>query len=177
MYAGHAAIALYAKSRRTRISLALLVPVAFAPDWIEWVLSVPAGVVTERDRFLSHALVSVVPCAIAVALVYWLVAGRRDASPRLADAAAVCCVYLSHWCADFITGIKPTWSGGPMVGLAFYSHPWWDAALECALVLGCWWEYRRSLPPPSRLREIGWVIPGSLVVLELISAFLQQPIR
>ena len=38
MYAGHAGIALYAKSRAQRVPIALLVPVAFAPDWIQWTL-------------------------------------------------------------------------------------------------------------------------------------------
>src|SRR4051812_11176780 len=33
VYAGHAALAMFAKGVRPRISLALLVPVAFAPDW------------------------------------------------------------------------------------------------------------------------------------------------
>jgi hypothetical protein len=176
VYAGHAAIALYAKSRRTRISLAVLVPVAFAPDWIEWILTSTTNYVTTgRDRFLSHALVFVVPCAVVVGLLYWLIAARRGAT--VVDAAVLATVYLSHWAADFITGIKPTWPGGPNVGLMLYSHTWWDAALECALVLVCWWAYQRSLPPPSRRREVGWIIPGSLLVLELISALLQQPVR
>lgn len=173
MYAGHAALALLAKSRRRRISLALLVPIAFAPDWIEWLLSSGSTVVTDRDRFLSHSLVSVVPCALAVGLLYWLF--RRGAGVTLADAATVCAVYLSHWAADFITGIKPTWSGGPMVGLMFYTHTWPEALMECALVLLCWWAYRRSLPEASRRREMGWVIPASLVGLEIVSALLQQP--
>lgn len=175
MYAGHAAIALYAKSRRPRVPLALLVPVAFAPDWIEWLLSTGTGVPGEREKFLSHALVSVVPCAIVVALIYWAVAAPRGA--RLGDAAVVCAVYLSHWAADFITGMKPTWPGGPMVGLMLYNHVVWDALLECALVLLCWWAYRRSLPPASRRREIGWMIPGVLLALEVASALLQQPMR
>jgi hypothetical protein len=175
VYAGHAAIALYAKSRRPRISLAVLVPVAFAPDWIEWLLASTTYVTTARDRFVSHALVSVVPCAIVVALLYWLIRARRGAT--VVDAAVLCCVYLSHWAADFITGMKPTWNGGPTVGLMLYSHVWWDAALEGALVLVCWWAYQRSLPAPSRRREVGWVVPGSLLVLELVSALLQQPLR
>jgi hypothetical protein len=174
VYAGHAAFALFAKSRRARISLALLVPVAFAPDWIEWILSSGSTVVTDQDRFLSHALVSVVPCALAVGFVYWLL--RRGAGSTMADAATVCAVYLSHWAADFITGIKPTWRGGPTVGLMFYNHTWPEAATECALVLLCWWAYHRSLPPASRRREIGWLIPVSLIVLEIVSALLQQPL-
>jgi len=174
VYTGHAAIALFAKSRRKRISLALLVPAAFGPDWIEWVLSGGTTVVTEHDRFLSHALVNVAGCAMVVALAYWIL--RRRQGITSADAATVFAVYISHWVLDVITGMnKPTWPGGPTFGLMFYSHVWWEAATECALVLVCWYAYHRSLPPPSRRREIGWVIPASLIGLELVSALLQQP--
>jgi hypothetical protein len=30
--------------------------------------------------------------------------------------------YVLHWPADFITGHKPTWPGGPIVGLDLYTH-------------------------------------------------------
>src|SRR5829696_6609090 len=107
MYAGHAALALLAKARRPRVPLALLVPLAFAPDWVEGI----AAALGRHNRMISHSLVSVGIGATLFAAIYWLV--TRSA----ADAAAVRLTYVSHWPADFITGIKPTWPGGPMVGL------------------------------------------------------------
>jgi len=173
VYAGHASFALLAKSRRQRVSLALLVPVAFAPDWIEWVLAGRTTVVTTQDKFLSHALVFVIPCALVVGLVYWLL--RRDRGINATDALTVSAVYLSHWAADFFTAIKPTWRGGPMVGLMLYRYVWPEALAECLLIVVCWLVYKRSLPAESRKREIAWVVPISLLVLELASAALHQP--
>lgn len=160
MYAGHAAIALLAKGKRPRVPLALLVPVAFAPDWIEWICAAFGN----RNPQISHSLVSVGIGATLVALIYG--AARRDWS----GAFAVALTYASHWPADFLTGLKPTWPGGPTVGLYWYARPVYDLSIEILLIAAAWIAYRRSLPPESERRQMAWLVPGGLVVMQL--AFL-----
>jgi hypothetical protein len=160
VYAGHAGLAILAKAARPRIPMALLVPVAFAPDWIEWMLQA-FGL---RDRALSHSLVSVGIGATVVALAYYLATRLRS------EAVVVWLAYLSHWPADFLTGLKPTWPGGPTVGLFLYSRPMVDALLEISVILLCWIAYRRSLPAVARNRLLGLLVPAGLIAMHL--AFL-----
>ena len=160
MYAGHAALALFAKAKRPRVPLALLVPVAFAPDWIEWIFSAFG----HRNQQISHSLISVGIGAPLVALIYG--ATQRDWS----GALAVWLTYASHWAADFLTGRKPTWPNGPMVGLYLYTKPAVDATIEFAVIAVCWFVYRQSLPRESRQRMVGWLIPVGLVAMHI--AFL-----
>jgi len=165
VYAGHAALALLAKGIRPRISLAVLVPVAFGPDWIGWILSA-----TGRDpRVLSHSLVSVAICATIVALVYW------SFTREPVDACFVWLTYASHWPADFLTGWKPTWPGGPDVGLLIYDNPVLDMLVESSLVVLCWLVYRRSLPRENRNRRLSYLIPVGLCAMQIGSYAIQSP--
>jgi hypothetical protein len=138
---GHVGFALLTRTARPRLSLALLVPIAYGPDIIEVALQA----IGNRNRILSHSLISVGLMATVVSLAVLL--GRRSR----ADAVAVWLLYVSHWPADFITGLKPTWPGGPEVGLQLYDHLWWDAALELALLAACWIVYRKLSPPSDRM--------------------------
>lgn len=165
MYAGHAAIALLAKGLRPRVPLAVLVPVAFGPDWIEWTLTL-AG---RPNRILSHSLVSVVLCATLVGITYWMF------SRNARDAGVVWLTYFSHWPADFVTAVKPTWPGGPDVGLGLYAHPVADILVECAVVVVCWLVYRRSLPPAGRSSRIGLLIPLGLMTMQVGFHVIQEP--
>lgn len=165
MYAGHAALALLAKGKRPRIPIAVLVPVAFAPDWIEWVLQ---GFGIEY-RMWSHSLVSVAIGATVLAGLYWL------ATRAGTDALVVALTYCSHWPADYITGFKPTWPGGPWVGLLLYRNPLTDVVLECALIVACWFVYRASLPAVSRRRAIAFLVPLGLVGMQIGFAAMQSP--
>ncbi len=158
MYAGHAAIATYVKGVRPRISLALLIPVAFAPDWIEWL----GDAVHYQNRMLSHSLVSVGIGATLVAAIYALV------TRELGDACWLWMTYASHWAADFITGHKPTWPGGPEVGLSLYDHAVWDTLLESAIVVVCWRVYLRTIPNEARRRGDVWIAPAGLIVLQIL---------
>jgi membrane-bound metal-dependent hydrolase YbcI (DUF457 family) len=160
VYAGHAALAILAKSKRPRVPVALLVPIAFAPDWIEWV----SDWLGYHNRELSHSLVSVGLGATLVALVYYLSTRARP------DAVAVWLTYVSHWPADFITGLKPTWPGGPTVGLFIYARPALDGTIEGVVVLLCWLFYRQSLPRPARNRAVGLLVPLGLIAMQI--AFL-----
>lgn len=165
MYAGHAALAMFAKGVRPRISIAVLVPVAFAPDWVEWILAVSG----RENRLVSHSLVSIAIAASVVALVYWAF------SKSALDAAAVWLTYASHWPADFITGYKPTWPGGPVVGLGMYAHPVADIVIECVVILVCWLVYRRSLPPRVQRSSIAWAMPVGLMAMQIAFYAIQKP--
>ena len=165
MYAGHAALALFAKAKRPRVPLVLLVPLAFAPDWVELI----AAAFGRHNRMISHSLVSVGIGATLFAVTYLL------ATRSAADAAAVWLTYVSHWPADFITGIKPTWPGGPMVGLHLYQHPIWDVVLETVLVVVAWLVYRRSLKPEVQKRSVAALIPLGLIAIQIGFAALQYP--
>jgi membrane-bound metal-dependent hydrolase YbcI (DUF457 family) len=166
VYAGHAAIALLVKGVRPRIPLAVLVPVAFAPDWIEWILDS----LGYTNRVLSHSLVSVGLGAVLAGLLYWV--WRRQPG----DAVAVALTYASHWAADFITGIKPTWPGGPSVGLLLYANPVADIALESAVILLCAAVYSRSLPPTVRRRPIVLLVPAGLIAIQIGSVAIDNPL-
>ena len=164
MYTGHSALALVAKSRRPAIALALLIPVAFAPDWLKVLFSF----LGHENRQLSHSLVSVGIGATLVALLYF--AWSRSA----ADAGVLWLTYASHWPADYLTGIKPTWPGGPNVGLLLYNVPYADVTMESALVVICWFIYRRSLPVESRRRAVTFLIPLGLIGLQILFDALNQ---
>ena len=165
MYAGHAALALVAKARRRAIPIAILVPVAFAPDWIKVLLSYAGNTNAE----ISHSLVSVGVGATLVALAYY--AYTRAAG----DAFVLWLTYASHWPADFITGTKPTWPGGPQVGLLLYAKPLDDVIVESIIVVVCYFIYRRSLPAESRRRAITWLIPLGLIGMQILFAAVQSP--
>ena len=153
MYAGHAALGLFAKGKRPAIPVAVIVPIAWGPDWIEWCFSL----FQHENRMLSHSLVSIGIVATLAALGYFAL------TRRAIDSLVVALTYASHWPADYITGMKPTWPGGPMVGLLLYGHPIQDFLLESTLIVLCSWVYWRSLPAVSRKRAAAVLIPLGLI--------------
>jgi hypothetical protein len=68
---------------------------------------------------------------------------------------------------DWITGYKPTWPGGPMIGLQLYDHPLADFVAEGITIVIGTLLYARTLP----LRPRPWVdvsvMAGALLVLQL----------
>lgn len=159
MYAGHAALALYTKARRPRLPLLLLVVVAYAPDWIEWLVEA-ASPLHGTSAMVSHSIPSVLVGSTVVAVLALLFHAERP------DAVALWLLYLSHWAADFLTGLKPTWPGGPMVGLRLYERPLWDFAIEAVVVGAAWIAYRRSLPATPR-RGVAVLIPAGLLLFQV----------
>jgi hypothetical protein len=138
---GHAGVGIGAKWFAPRVPLWLLLCAAYAPDIIEVSLW-PFGI---HNRELSHSLISVGLGATLLALLYSAL--RRD------GRGAIClwCVYVLHWPADFITGTKPTWPGGPMVGLNLYDHHVLVWIVDIAVLLaGCWFAARSAWPRPDR---------------------------
>jgi hypothetical protein len=166
VYIGHAALALLAKAERPRVPIALLVPLAFAPDWLEGAADLFGS---PNAKLLSHSLVSVAIGATVVGLLYWAV------SRQGLDALVVGATYASHWPADFITGIKPTWPHGPIVGLELYDHLIADVVLESAIVLAVWIVYRRTLPASVRARRVLWIVPLGLVAMQALFGVAQHP--
>jgi hypothetical protein len=165
VYVGHAALAALLKGKRPRVPIALLVPIAFAPDWIDSF----SHIVHHPNVIISHSLVSVTIGATLCGLLY----GLRSRSAG--DGLVVWLAYASHWPADLVTGLKPTWVNGPMVGFGLYAHPIWDFVIESVLVVVCWLVYRRSLPAAARRRSIGWLIPLGLIAMQVVFEALQRP--
>ena len=143
MYAGHLGFAIGAASFRRTIPLWLLLFAAQLPDWLD------AGMcVVNANRgpngLYTHGIPTVAACAVVLALLYALRA--RDTVGGLIVAVTV----VSHYALDYLTGIKPTWPGGPVIGLRLYERPLIDFTLEAATILLGWWLYRRTLPRDHR---------------------------
>src|SRR5437016_3088717 len=119
MFTGHAGLALVAKRLAPRAPLPLLIAAAYGPDIVEIV-----GDIDRRHIMISHSLVSVIVLSTLLAAAYAVVS-----RPPVAAVTAVWLCYLSHWPADVITNVKPTWPGGPELGFRLYAHPVYDFLL------------------------------------------------
>ena len=158
MYVGHLGFALLAKYSRRATPLLWLVPCAYAPDVVE----VALGLIGFRDRAedWSHTI----PAALVLALGALLATRRfvRDAGWKGGLIAAL--AVLSHLPADWVTGHKPLWPGGPGFGLGLYDRPRWDFAIELSFV-GAVLLLDRVL----RGRD-GWPVTRLAVLLALLTA-------
>jgi hypothetical protein len=138
MFAGHLGFALGTYSFRRTIPLWLLLIAAQLPDWLDAgacfadVNRGPAGLYT-------HGVYAIGIAALLLAIGYVLV--TRDAIGCLLVALTV----ISHYGLDYLTGIKPTWPGGPMIGLELYNRPLIDLIMESGVILLGWWLYRRTI--------------------------------
>lgn len=159
MYGGHVGIALAGKGLRPAIPLWVLLLATQLPDWTDAAVCA-AGISSPPSGILSHSLPAIAVLGGALALLYYGVA--RDA----AGAGLVGLTVLSHAIADYATGLKPTWPGGPVIGLELYRQPAIDFVLEAFVIAIGWVLYRRSLAE-SRRRS-------SPLVLMLIALLLLQ---
>jgi hypothetical protein len=163
MFIGHVAVALAAKRVRTAVPLAALIAATFGPDVIEITL---LGL--ERWRNLptslgSHSIPAVALGAAAVGGAYWL--WRQDAR----GGALLCGVYASHWAADLLTGTaKPTWLGGPKLGLSLYDRPVIDFVVESGLLLAAWLFFWLGGHTRRRPRAVDLAAPIALVLIQLV---------
>jgi hypothetical protein len=150
MYIGHLGLALAAKGMRHTAPLWLLVVATQGCDWVQAVACVaaPAG----ASAMWSHSIPMVAALAAALWLASYLLT-RDHAIAALTGALAV-----SHMLADYVTGLKPTWPGGPTIGLRLYAHPLGDLVLETAVLLLGWLFYRKSLPNASRSSQLTWTL-------------------
>ena len=143
MYGGHVGIALAGKGYRRTIPLWLLIFASQLPDWTDAAVCA-SGVSSPPVGMLSHSIPAVAVLAAALSLLYY--AARRDTKA----SALVALIVVSHLLADYLTGRKPTWPGGPVIGLQLYHQPAIDFIVESVVILAGWTIYRRSLPAERR---------------------------
>jgi hypothetical protein len=82
-------------------------------------------------------------------------------------AIVVAAVVISHMLLDWITGYKPTWPGGGMIGLKLYERPVLDFIVEGVLIAIGALLYGRTLPPRKRPWIDVAMMLGALLVLQL----------
>ena len=161
MYGGHIGIALAGKGYRSTIPLWVLVLATQLPDWTDAAVCTWAR---KPSEMLSHSIPAVAVLAGAAALLYYG-AGRDWRSSGLVAA-----IVVSHWAADFFTGIKPTWPGGPNVGLQLYHRPALDFVLEVAVIIAGWMIYQRSLADDRRGSPLSKWLLTCLLLLQFAAS-------
>jgi len=159
MYIGHVGAALAAKRLRAGIGLFVLLLATYAPDWVDGGLCL-AGF-SNPVGMLSHSVPAVLLLALAGFILYAL--KTRDYSAALIVAGLI----LSHMVLDWITGYKPTWPGGPMIGLRLYGQPVADFIVEGLVIVAGVVLYGRTLPPRRRPWIDVSIMLGALLVLQL----------
>lgn len=159
MYIGHVGAALAAKRARTSIGLFALLVATYTPDWVDSAFCL-AGLYNP-ERLISHTIPAVVLFALVGFALYGL--KTRDWTAALVVAGVI----LSHMVLDWLTGYKPVWPGGPMIGLSLYDRPVWDFIAEGVVIVIGVLLYARTLPP----RRQPWIdisiMLGALLTLQL----------
>jgi membrane-bound metal-dependent hydrolase YbcI (DUF457 family) len=159
MYIGHVGAALAAKRLRASIGLFALLVATYVPDWVDGGLCLAGA--HNPEGMLSHSIPAVLLFALAGFAVYAL--STRDFTAALIVAGVI----VSHVLLDWITGYKPTWPGGPIIGLQLYGHPVADFVVEGLLIVGGGLLYGRTLPPRRRPWIDVSIMVGALLVLQL----------
>jgi hypothetical protein len=159
MYIGHVGAALGAKRVRTSIGLLVLLIATYTPDWVDTGLCLAGAY--NPEGMLSHSIPAI---ALFGALGF---AAYATATRDWKGAIVVAAVIVSHMFLDWITGYKPTWPGGPMIGLRFYDHPIADFIAEATVIVIGAMLYARTLPPRKRPWIDVSVMLGSLLFLQL----------
>src|SRR5215212_7565625 len=136
MYAGHIGFALGAHGIRKTVPVWLLVIASQLPDWTDAAFCL-ADVRPSVPGILSHSFPAIGVLALIAASAYALI--KRDPAGILLVMAVV----ASHGLGDYFTGLKPTWSGGPMIGLELYKRPVIDFAIEAGVIVAGWTLYRQ----------------------------------
>jgi membrane-bound metal-dependent hydrolase YbcI (DUF457 family) len=159
MYIGHVGVALGAVRVRRSIALLLLLLATYTPDWVDTGLCV-AGIYNPQGM-LSHSIPAVLLFMLVGFTAYAAV--TRDWTGGLVIAAVI----MSHMLLDWITGYKPTWPGGPMIGLRLYDHPIADFVVEGIVIAAGALLYGRTLPPRRRPWVDISIMLGALLALQL----------
>ncbi|MBA2687194.1 MAG: metal-dependent hydrolase [Gemmatimonadaceae bacterium] len=143
MYGGHIALGISAKRWVPIVPLWLLVIASQLPDWVDVIVcTIRPG--TARPAMLSHSIPAIALFAAVSAL------GGRFFFGSWYVAKVLALLALSHIVGDYVTGVKPTWPGGPVVGLRLYANPLIDFAFESAVIAWGWWMYRSTFRPVNR---------------------------
>ena len=159
MYIGHVGAALAGKRVRTSVGLLVLLIATYTPDWVDTGLCLAGAY--NPEGMLSHSIPAIALFSAFGFAAY--AAATRDWRAALVVAAVI----VSHMLLDWITGYKPTWPGGPMIGLRFYDHPIADFIAEAAVIVTGALLYARTLPPRKRAWIDVWSMLGALLLLQL----------
>lgn len=143
MLTGHIAVAMGAHGLRRSMPLWALIIAAQLPDWTDAVLCT-AGIRSQATGMYSHSVAATVLLALAAGTMTMLAA--RDAR----SAALIAIVVGMHTAGDYVTGLKPTWPGGPTIGLDLYGRPALDFAFEAVVLLLGWIGWQLSFPDERR---------------------------
>jgi membrane-bound metal-dependent hydrolase YbcI (DUF457 family) len=106
------------------------------------------------QQLLSHSIPAVLLFALIAFVLYAVL--TRD----LKGALIIGAVIVSHMILDWITGYKPTWPGGPTVGLRLYDYPLADFVIEAVVIAAGAALYARTLPSRSGV-EVPTAIGGT----------------
>lgn len=156
MITGHLGIASAVGSRWRNVPLLWLVPASIAPDILDVVLAV-WGICSPFGLY-THTLPAAALLGAVLGGVAFLATGSRSAG------LVVLLVVLLHLPADFLTGRKLYWPGGPLLGLDLYSRPAIDFLVELPVLVGGWWLLRRAGKAPRWATTLAAV--GALVVVQ-----------
>jgi membrane-bound metal-dependent hydrolase YbcI (DUF457 family) len=137
MYVGHLGAALGAKRIAPAVAMGTLVFATYLPDWVDAALCLTGRY--HDAQMYSHSI----PATVVLAVLAGATQLRRL---DLRAALVVAAVVISHVVLDYITGIKPTWAGGPFIGLEIYRHPVVDFSIEAVVIVTGWAFYHRTLP-------------------------------
>jgi membrane-bound metal-dependent hydrolase YbcI (DUF457 family) len=159
MYIGHVGAALAAKRVRPGIGLFALLVATYTPDWVDTGLCLAGAY--DPDAMLSHSIPAIALFAVVGFALYALKTRDRTAAIVIAG------VILSHMLLDWITGYKPTWPGGPVIGLMLYGYPVADFIAEGSLIVVGAVLYGRTLPPRRRPWLDVSIMIGALLALQL----------
>ncbi len=143
MYGGHVGLAIAARRWVPIVPLWLLVVASQLPDWVD-VIVCTARPGTISPAMLSHSIPAMAVLAAATALSGRLFFGSWYVAKVLS------LLVVSHIVSDYITGVKPTWDGGPVIGLRLYANPLLDFIFESAVIAWGWWMYRSTFRPVDR---------------------------
>lgn len=170
MYVGHVGVAIGAHGLRPTIPLWILIVASQLPDWADAAVCL-SGLRATVPGMFTHSIPAVALLGAAFAIAWYLVS--RDATGML----VVFVVVATHALGDYFTGIKPTWPGGPLIGLQLYRQPMLDFVLEAAVILIGWLFYRRSFPPGKRSSRDVMLVLIVLILIQLAAdiVFLTTP--
>ena len=110
---------------------------------------------------LTHSIPAVTVLGAAFAITWYLISR---------DKLGMCLIFVlvaTHAIGDYFTGIKPSWPGGPVIGLQLYQRPTIDFALEAVVVFLGWMLYRKSFPPEKRSSQRVFLVLAALIAIQL----------
>jgi hypothetical protein len=165
MLTGHIAVAMGAHGLRRTVPLWLLVLASQAPDWADAVVC-STGLRPPVVGMYSHSI----PATALIAAIAGIVA--LGVTREAAAAALTAAVVLAHTAGDYLTGIKPTWPGGPLVGARLYTQPALDFLLEGMVLIVCFLLYRRSFTPERRYDRRVYTLPLVLILIQAAADIL-----